>query len=107
MGAGESTLDGLIGSVERGVYVTRFHYVNAEDPVPATLTGMTRDGTFLIEDGALTAPLKNQRFTQGAVAALGAVRGVTRERAFFDVMLGSVLVPGLLIDGWEFTGQTG
>jgi predicted Zn-dependent protease len=107
MGAGESTLDGLIGSVERGVYVTRFHYVNAEDPVPATLTGMTRDGTFLIEDGALTAPLKNQRFTQGAVAALSAVRGVTRERAFFDVMLGSVLVPGLLIDGWEFTGQTG
>jgi PmbA protein len=68
---------------------------------------MTRDGTFLIEDGALTAPLKNQRFTQSAVAALDSVRGVTRQRAFFDVMLGAVLVPGLLIDGWEFTGQTG
>jgi predicted Zn-dependent protease len=107
MEAGDSTLDELIGSVERGVYVTRFHYVNVEDPVPATLTGMTRDGTFLIEDGALAAPLKNQRFTQGAVAALGAVRAVTRERASFDAMAGSVLVPGLLIDGWEFTGQTG
>ncbi|MBE0416202.1 MAG: TldD/PmbA family protein [Coriobacteriia bacterium] len=107
MDPGDATIDELIGSVERGVYVSRFHYVNVEDPVPATLTGMTRDGTFLIEDGALTAPLKNQRFTQGAVAALNAVRAVTRERAFFDVMLGSVLVPGLLIDTWEFTGQTG
>ncbi|MBW6468045.1 MAG: TldD/PmbA family protein [Anaerosomatales bacterium] len=107
MDAGETTLDELIGSVERGVYVTRFHYVNAEDPVPVTLTGMTRDGTFLIEDGELATPLKNQRFTQGAVAALNAVKGVTRDRAFFDVMLGSALVPGLLIDGWEFTGQTG
>jgi predicted Zn-dependent protease len=107
MAPGDSTIDELILSVERGIYVTRFHYVNVEDPVPATLTGMTRDGTFLIEDGALTAPLKNQRFTQSAVAALDSVRGVTRQRAFFDVMLGAVLVPGLLIDGWEFTGQTG
>jgi len=107
MAAGDSTIDEMIRSVERGVYVTRFHYVNVEDPVPATLTGMTRDGTFLIEDGALTSPLKNQRFTQSAVAALDAVRSVTRQRAFFDVMLGAVLVPGLLIDGWEFTGQTG
>lgn len=107
MAPGDATIDQLIGSVEHGVYVTRFHYVNVEDPVPATLTGMTRDGTFLIEDGALTGPLKNQRFTQGAVAAFDAVRGVTRTREFFDVMLGSVLVPGLLIDLWEFTGQTG
>lgn len=107
MAPGDSTLDELIGSVERGIYVTRFHYVNVEDPVPATLTGMTRDGTFLIEDGELSAPLKNQRFTQSAVAAMDAVRAVTRERAWFDVMLGTVLVPGLLIDGWQFTGQTG
>ncbi len=107
MAPGDSTIDEMIRSVERGVYVTRFHYVNVEDPVPATLTGMTRDGTFLIEDGTLTSPLKNQRFTQSAVAALDAVRDATRQRAFFDVMLGAVLVPGLLIDDWEFTGQTG
>ena len=66
MAAGDATLDELIGSVERGVYVTRFHYVNVEDPVPVTLTGMTRDGTFLIENGELTRPLKNLRFTQVA-----------------------------------------
>lgn len=107
MAPGTATIDELISSVERGVYVTRFHYVNVEDPLPATLTGMTRDGTFLIKDGALGAPLKNQRFTQSAVAAMNGVRAVTRQRSRFDVMLGSVLVPGLLLDGWEFTGQTG
>ena len=104
--AGNATIDELIGSVERGVYVTRFHYVNVEDPVPVTLTGMTRDGTFLIEDGALAAPLKNLRFTQSALSALSSVRGVTRNRSFYDVMLGSVLAPGLLLDEWAFTGQT-
>lgn len=107
MAPGTATIDELISSVERGVYVTRFHYVNVEDPLPATLTGMTRDGTFLIKDGTLGAPLKNQRFTQSAVAAMNGVRAVTRQRSRFDVMLGSVLVPGLLLDGWEFTGQTG
>ena len=107
MTGGDTTLEEMVSSVERGVYVTRFHYVNVEDPVPATLTGMTRDGTFLIEDGTVGTPLKNLRFTQSAIAALGSVRGVTRERAWFSAMPGSVLAPGLLIDGWEFTGQTG
>ncbi|MDY0087700.1 MAG: TldD/PmbA family protein [Coriobacteriia bacterium] len=107
MAPGSATIDQLISSVERGVYVTRFHYVNVEDPVPATLTGMTRDGTFLIQDGALTSPLKNLRFTQSAVAAMNAVSAVTSQRARFEVMVGSVLAPGVLIDGWEFTGQTG
>ncbi len=107
MAAGDTTLDALIRSVSKGVFVTRFHYVNVEDPVPVTLTGMTRDGTFLIENGRLTTPLKNLRFTQGAIAALGAVHGVTEERRLFKTMLGSALVPGLLVEKWAFTGQTG
>lgn len=107
MAPGDATLEELISSVEHGVYVTRFHYVNVEDPVPATLTGMTRDGTFLIKDGALASPLKNLRFTQSAVGAMNAVSGVTAQRGRFQVMVGSVLAPGVLIDGWEFTGQTG
>jgi len=106
MEPGDETMQELVASVERGVYVTRFHYTNVEDPVPVTLTGMTRDGTFLIENGAVTKPLRNQRFTQSAVAALDAVAGVTRERAFFKTMIGAVLVPGLLVEGWGFTGQT-
>ena len=77
MEPGDATLEELVGSVKRGVYVTRFHYVNFEDPITVLLTGMTRDGTFLIENGELTRPLKNLRFTQGAVEALAGCEGVT------------------------------
>lgn len=106
MSAGDATLEELIGGVRHGVYVTRFHYVNVEDPVPATLTGMTRDGTFMIENGKLTRPLKNQRFTQSAVEALSRVQGVTRERRYIGTETSPVLVPGLLVAGFRLTGQT-
>lgn len=106
MSPGEDTLEGLIGKVERGVYVTRFHYVNVEDPVPVTLTGMTRDGTFLIEDGKLTKPLKNLRFTQSAVEALWNVGGITVERRFVGTEEGASYAPAILCTEFNFTGQT-
>jgi predicted Zn-dependent protease len=104
---GDATIDDLIGSVDRGVYVTRFHYVNVEDPIPVTLTGMTRDGTFLIENGHLTRPLKNLRFTQSAIEALSDVRGITHDRAFIGTETSPTYVPGLLLGSFAFTGQTG
>lgn len=106
MAEGTSSLDELIAGVEHGVYVTRFHYVNIEDPVPVLLTGMTRDGTFLIENGRLTRALKNQRFTQSIVEAFATCGGVTRERRFVGTEEGAVLVPGLLLREFAFTGQT-
>ncbi|MBE0475569.1 MAG: TldD/PmbA family protein [Coriobacteriia bacterium] len=106
MAPGETTEDALLASVDRGVYVTRFHYVNVEDPVKVLLTGMTRDGTFLIEGGALTRPLKNLRFTQGVIEALGEVAGIGDVRQHVGEAGESALVPALLLDGFEFTGQT-
>ncbi|MDZ4169334.1 MAG: TldD/PmbA family protein [Coriobacteriia bacterium] len=106
MAPGESTLEELIGEVKRGVYVTRFHYVNVEDPVPVTLTGMTRDGTFLIEDGRLTRPLKNLRFTQPMVRAFRFCAGVTSQRHFVGTEEGASLVPAVLLESFAFTGQT-
>ncbi len=106
LAAGDATIDELIGSVTRGVYVTRFHYVNVEDPVSVLLTGMTRDGTFLIEDGRLAAPLKNLRFTQSAVQALASCKGVTRERRFIGTEESAAYAPALLLGSFAFTGQT-
>lgn len=105
--AGDARVDDMIANVKRGLYVTRFHYVNVEDPVHLTLTGMTRDGTFLIEDGRLTRPVKNVRFTQGVVEALGAVEAVGRTRELVGPEEGgATLVPALLLATWEVTGQT-
>ena len=106
MEPGEATLDELIGSVDRGVYVTRFHYVNVEDPISVLLTGMTRDGTFLIENGRLSKPLKNLRFTQGAVEALAGCEGATSARKFVGTEEGACYVPGVLLSKFSFTGQT-
>jgi len=107
MEAGDTTIDEMIASVDKGIYVTRFHYVNIEHPVAALLTGMTRDGTFVIESGRITHPVKNLRFTQGAVTALKNVRAVGKDRETVDAMLGPIHVPALLLDGFAFTGQTG
>lgn len=106
MEAGDASLEELIGRVERGVYVTRFNYVNVEDPIPVLLTGMTRDGTFVIEDGRLARPVKNLRFTQSAIEALASCKGVTRERRFVGTEEGANYVPGLLLGKFTFTGQT-
>ncbi|GAB4277206.1 MAG: TldD/PmbA family protein [Coriobacteriia bacterium] len=107
MAPGASTVDEMVASIEKGVYVTRFHYVNVEDPVKAVLTGMTRDGTFMIENGRLTKPLKNLRFTQSAVEALARVVAVGSERRRAGEMSGAVLAPALAIEGFGITGQTG
>ncbi len=108
MAAGDAGVMDMIASVKRGVYVSRFHYVNVEDPMKITLTGMTRDGTFLIENGRLTDPVRNLRFTQSAVEALSHVQAVGRECTLVGPGEGgATLVPALLLEKWAFTGQTG
>ena len=106
LAAGDAAIDDLVASVRRGVYVTRFHYVNVEDPTSVLLTGMTRDGTFMIEDGRLTRPLRNLRFTQSAVEALASCRGATRDRMFVGTEQGASYGPALLLERFSFTGQT-
>lgn len=67
MQGGTATREQLIGAVGRGILITRFHYTNTPDPKRATMTGTTRDGTFLIEDGRITAALANVRYTMSAL----------------------------------------
>ena len=73
--AGESSLDDLIAACDHGLYVTRLWYVRDVNPLRTVITGMTRDGTFLIENGRLGRPVRDLRFTQSIVDALSDVRG--------------------------------
>jgi predicted Zn-dependent protease len=68
-GSGKSTAD-LVSTVERGLLVTRFFYVRFLNPQTVQLTGLTRDGLFLIEDGKITAPAVNFRFNESVVRLL-------------------------------------
>ena len=67
MSGGDAKREQLIRAVKRGVLITRFHYTNTPDPKRATMTGTTRDGTFLIEDGRITRALANVRYTMSAL----------------------------------------
>ena len=106
MTAGDASRDELIGGLDRGLLVTRFHYTNPVHPKLAIITGMTRDGTFLVENGRIVGPVRNLRFTQSYLEALDCTVAVARERKTLKGFLGGVVVPALRLDGWTFTGTT-
>ena len=95
-----------IAGLDRGLLVTRFHYTNPVHPKLAIVTGMTRDGTFLVEGGRIVGPVKNLRYTQSYLDALAGTVAVARERKTLKGFLGGVVVPAVRIDGWTFTGGT-
>lgn len=103
MQPGEASMDDLISSVRRGLLITRFHYTNLVNLRGVVLTGLTRDGTFLIEDGRVVRPVKNMRFTHSALQAMREVEMVGRDTA----RLGMATLPALKIGRFTFTGQTG
>jgi PmbA protein len=106
MSGGNTPRDQLVGTMERGLLVTRFHYTNPVHPKLAIVTGMTRDGTFYIEDGRIVGPVRNLRFTQSYLEALGATSAISRERRTLKGDFGGVLVPAIRVDSWNFTGAT-
>jgi PmbA protein len=106
MSAGTSNREELIGGLDRGLLVTRFHYTNPVHPKLCVITGMTRDGTFLVEDGKIVGPVRNLRYTMSYLDALAGTVAVGRERKTLKGFLGGVVVPAVRIDGWTFTGTT-
>jgi predicted Zn-dependent protease len=106
MAAGTASLEELVGGMERGLLVTRFHYTNVVHPKLAIITGMTRDGTFLVEGGRVVAPVRNLRFTQSYLDALAGVEAVGRDRRTLRGFLGAAVVPAVRIASWTFTGAT-
>ena len=69
----------MIHDTARGLLITRFHYSNIVNPLESSITGMTRDGTFLIEHGEVVGPVMNFRFTQSITDALEKVSLVGRQ----------------------------
>ena len=63
-------MEDLIASTDKGILVTRFWYIRAVDPKTVLLTGLTRDGTLLIENGKIAYPIKNFRFNESPVVML-------------------------------------
>jgi len=107
---GDSSLDKMIESVDRGLLVTRFHYINGLlDTTNALLTGMTRDGTFLIENGKVKHGIKNLRFTESMLKAFSNVVKISEDRKIVNSWwgdVGCVVAPAMLMKSFKFTGKT-
>jgi predicted Zn-dependent protease len=100
---GARSVEELIGSVDRGLLVTEFWYTRILDPKTQVVTGLTRNGTFLIERGEVVGGVPNLRFTQSYVDALrpGNVLGIADDARLFD---GTYHVPTVHLASWNFTG---
>jgi predicted Zn-dependent protease len=104
---GDASLDELVASVERGILVTDFWYTRVLDPRTVVVTGLTRNGVWLIEDGRVSRAVTNLRFTQSFPESLapGAVLGIGRDLGLFpDEDEGALLVPSLRLASWNFSG---
>jgi len=110
MEPGDLSIDEMRKSINKGISVTRFHYVNGLlEPKEALMTGLTRDGTFLIEDGKIKKPLKNLRFTESILRAFSNIKSISKERKLISdpaQEIGSYVVPAILIKDFTFTGVT-
>jgi predicted Zn-dependent protease len=105
MANGTASIDEMIRSTDRGLLVTSFHYTRVVHPLHLILTGMTRHGTFLIEHGEVTQPVKNLRYTQSYVEALCHVQAISSETRLVGAN-NPARVPALKIGRFSFTGVT-
>ncbi|HLG73152.1 MAG TPA: TldD/PmbA family protein [Chloroflexota bacterium] len=103
---GQATLQELVAGLDRGVWVSRFHYVNVIQPLETIITGMTRDGAWWVEGGEVRYAIKNLRFSQSVLDALASTEAIGRELKLQRGWFGGSLVPALRLGRFAFTGKT-
>jgi PmbA protein len=110
---GQKSVDQLIKETKKGILVTRFHYTNIIDPYRLIFTGMTRDGTFLIEDGIITKGIKNFRFTENVIDCFNRIGDIGRQTTLVAADPGyggrfaiGTITPAIKIKDFDFTSST-
>jgi predicted Zn-dependent protease len=106
MEGGKKSVEDMVKSTPRGLLVTRLWYIREVDPYQKILTGMTRDGTFWIEDGEVKHAVKNLRFNQSLfgmlnrVEAMGGPQRTAGEESF------EMVVPAMKVNEFNFSSST-
>jgi predicted Zn-dependent protease len=104
LSGGDATIEDLIKSTQRGVLLTRLWYLRQVDPRTVLNTGLTRDGTFLIENGKITRAVKNMRFNESPLFILTNVEAIGRAvRVAGTESGGDVVMPALKTRDFNFT----
>ncbi|HMC30411.1 MAG TPA: TldD/PmbA family protein [Candidatus Angelobacter sp.] len=103
---GEQTVEQMIAGTERGILITRLWYIREVDPYEKILTGMTRDGTFLVENGKIKHGLRNFRFNQSLIEMLNSVEAMGKAVRASGEEAFDMVVPAMKIRGFNFTEVT-
>lgn len=103
---GNSSVEQLVSETQKGILVTRLYYINTVNASEGVFTGLTRDGTFLIENGKIVCPIRNMRFTDSILNILNSVSGVSAERELVPAADGYAFAPALRIEAMNFSGNS-
>jgi predicted Zn-dependent protease len=103
---GEQTVEQMIAGTERGILITRLWYIREVDPYEKILTGMTRDGTFLVEDGKVQHGIRNFRFNQSLIETLNNVEAMSHASRASGEEAFDMVVPAMKVRGFNFTEVT-
>jgi predicted Zn-dependent protease len=105
MEGGDATVEDMIGSIQRGVLITRFWYIRGLNTQTISYTGLTRDGTFLIENGRITRPVTNFRFNQSLGSLLQNVemlgRPIRVAASESSSVAAPIVVPAMKVRGFN------
>jgi predicted Zn-dependent protease len=105
-GGASRTVQDLIKRTERAILVTNFWYIRSVNPSDLTLTGMTRDGTFLVEKGAIVSAVKNLRFHESPLQAFRRIDAWTAPMEAVTSESGKMLVPAMVLPEFNFSSVT-
>jgi len=109
---GNKSLEDIIKETERGIFINRIWYLNLVEPMSFTLTGMTRDGLFLIEDGKIKSAIKNMRFTQSFIEVFNNVIDISNEEKlivnsnFYEFYPRGSIIPDIKVSNFNFISKT-
>jgi PmbA protein len=105
-GGGETPLEEMIATTARGILVTRLWYIREVDPYEKIFTGMTRDGTFLVENGRIVAGVRNFRFNESLIEMLSNVEQLSPARRASGEEAPDMVVPAMKVRDFHFTEVT-
>ena len=106
MAGGDTSVEQMIASTARGLLVTRLWYIREVDPYQKIMTGMTRDGTFAIEDGEVTGGVRNFRFNQSLIELLENVEALSPSQRASGEEAFDMVVPAMKANRFHFTEVT-
>jgi PmbA protein len=105
MEPGDKSLDEMITSTEHGILITHFWYLNFINPMLTTVTGTTRDGTFLIENGKITAPVTDMRISQSMLETFNNVEVLSGQRRLVPKFGVLMYVPAMKVNNFNFASS--